>query len=275
MTDVKGSLLKPVLSARMARSLFHMFERSNWLIFHDAFPQLLLYTESVRQGKPLFYLLPHFGVSRFMSAVWPFFWQKKNSSLLTIALIVNEQQYIEKRIVQHPHYRRSVLQTARFKIQTAFDFNQVVFPVAGDPAHPSLVGRTMHNFANVTHRIKTGRMLYHMLFHPNCYSRIYNWAVNHPHTGSRTDYWPERFEETEPTSREKVYSPALHDAWSDVKHRPAESGDWFANSSSLSVLTNVKVQQESDFYVTDVYERSYRRLKILSYLASAKHLFTR
>src|SRR5690606_824619 len=62
MTDVRGSLLRPILSEQKARALFHMFERSNWLIFHDAYPQLLLYAEAIRQGKPLFHLLPFFGV---------------------------------------------------------------------------------------------------------------------------------------------------------------------------------------------------------------------
>lgn len=275
MTDVKGSLLRPVLSEQMVQSLFDMFERSNWLIFHDAYPQLLVYAASVRHGKPLFHLLPHFGISRFMTKVWPSFWQEKKSSLLTIALIVNEQQYIEKRIVQHPHYRRTVLQTARFKLQTAFDFNQVVFPVAAESDRPRLVGRTMHNFRNVTHRIKTGRMLYLMLFHPSNCSRVYDWAVTHPHTGSRADYWPKRFDEKDSSSSDKVYSPVLHDAWPDVEHRTAEKGDWYVDPSSLSVIPEVTAYSERNFYVTDVYERSFRRLKILSYVAGAKHLFSR
>lgn len=174
MTDVKGALLQPVLKDRDAQSLFDMFERANWLIFHDAYPQLLLYEASMCQGEPLFHLLPHFGVSLFMEAIWRYFWREQDMSLLTLALIVNEQQYIEKRIVHHPHYRKTVLKTAYFKMQTAFDFNQVVFPVMGDTSSPMLVGRTMHHFSDVAHRIKTGRLLYQMLFHAECHDSIYS-----------------------------------------------------------------------------------------------------
>lgn len=275
MTDVKGSLLRPVLSREKARSFFDMFERSNWLIFHDAYPQLLLYAESVWRGEPLFHLLPCFGVSGFMVPVWQHFWQERDSSLLTLALIVNEQQYIEERVVQHPHYRSTVLRTVLFKLQTAFDFNQVIFPVDSETCQPRLAGRTMHNFPNVAHRIKTGRMLYQMLFHPDCYERIYSWAAEHPHTGSRADYWPERFTVTPTSEGNKVYSPILHDAWPDIEHRPAEKGDWYKGPSSLSVLIQTTAENEKNFYVTDVYERSYRRLQVISLLARTKNHLVR
>lgn len=269
MTDVKGSLLQPVLKDRDVQSLFDMFERSNWLIFHDAYPQLLLYEQSVRRGEPLFHFLQYLGVSRFMEAVWHYFWREQDTPLLTLALIINEQQYIEKRIVQHPHYRRTVLQTAHFKMQTAFDFNQVVFPVAGDTSPPKLVGRTMHNFSNVAHRIKTGRLLYQILFHADYLDEIYTWAVNYPHTGSRADYWPQRFTPTR-SSPHRVYSPKLQEVWHDVGHRAAETGDWFVGSASLSAVREAPMEKKRNFYVTDVYERSYRRLRILSLLARMK-----
>lgn len=275
MTDVKGSLLRPILPKGTANSFFDMFERSNWLIFHDAYPQLVLYDESIRRGTALFYLLPHFGVSRFMTAVWQHFWKERDESLLTVALIVNEQQYIEQRIVRHPHYRRTVLHTARYRLQCAFDFNQVVFPVTEQAEQPRLVGRTMHNFSNVKHRIKTGRKLYQILFHPNFYRRIYEWAASHPHTGSRADYWPHRFAAEEPAGRDKVYSPALSDVWPDIEHRPAEEGDWYQDASSLSVIPDVTAQREESFYVTDVYERSYRRLKLMSWLMRVKRHLAR
>lgn len=267
MTDVRGSLLRPILSEQKARALFHMFERANWLIFHDAYPQLLLYSESLHQGKALFHLLPYFGVSRFMVPVWHNFWKSNDSGLLTLALIINEQHFIEGRVVQNPHYKRAVLQTAVFKIQTAFDFNQVVFPVAGEPSHPRLIGRTMHNFANIAHRIKTGRLLYHMLFHPKFHEYIRAWVNEHPHTGSRADYWPERFTADASTLHNKVYSPYLCDAWEKVEHHPTGYDDWYDKFSSLPVDEAIDAPSERRFYVTDVYERSYRRLHFFSLMA--------
>lgn len=271
MTDVQGSLLKPVLTARKARSLFDMFERINWLIFHDAYPQLQVYAESVARGVPLFHVLPQFGISRFMVPVWQRFWDERDASLLTVALIINEQQFIEARVIKHAHYRRTVLQTALFKLQTAFDFNQVVFPLASESTRPRLVGRTMHNFADVRHRIKTGRQLYHILFHPAFHERIHHWAVTHPHSGSRADYWPERFTAEAPPAGERVYSPRLADAWRNVSHRPAEQGDWYAGRESLSAVVDVTEVNKQSFYMTDVYERSYRRLWWLSLIARRVH----
>lgn len=96
MTDLKGDLLSKILSETEQNAFFQFMERANWLIFQDAYPQLLLYEESVRQSKPLFHLLSHLGVSSFMQAVWSIFWQQKQSHILTHALIINEQNYIEK-----------------------------------------------------------------------------------------------------------------------------------------------------------------------------------
>lgn len=275
MTDLRGSLLRPLLSERTARALFAMFERSNWLIFHDAYPQLLLYAHSVRAQKPLFHLLPLFGVSRFAIPVWQHFWHKRDSALLTAALIVNEQQYIEQRVIRHPQYR-PVLQSVMFKLFTACDLNQIVLSLGEDePTATPLVGRTMHNFTNVAHRIKTGRMLYQTLFHPALYPHIYAWASRYAHTGSRADYFPHRYtpsphqRTSAPRNKPKIVSPRLTDTWADVTHRPAEAGDWYEGPRSLSVL--VKTPQPSPkiktYLISDAYDRSYRRLRVAASLA--------
>lgn len=96
MTDLKGSLLSKLLTNKEATSFFTFLERGNWLIFQDAYPQFLVYEESKMKGQNLFHLLPHFHVSKFMVAVWNQFWQDKDPYPLAIALIVNEQNYLEK-----------------------------------------------------------------------------------------------------------------------------------------------------------------------------------
>lgn len=271
MTDVKGSLLTRILSEKTAQSFFHMFERGNELIFHDAYPQLRLFAESTRLAKPFFHLLPYFGVSRFMVPMWQHYWEQHDIPILTTALIVNEQQYIEQRIIQHPHYRRTVLHTAAFKMQTGFDFNQVVFPSEDSPT-PPLIGRTVHRFPNMAHRIKTGRHLYHMLFHPHFYRSIYTWAIHHPHTGSRADYWPKFFTASEKKASQtsQSHSPVLRDVWPNVLHRPSEPGDWYSRLNPLSAITAFSFKEPKQFYITDVYERSYRRLQIAARLAKSR-----
>lgn len=99
MTDLKGSLLSRLLSSEEQEVFFTFLERGNWLIFQDIYPQLLLYEESVRRNTNLFYLLPLFDVSFFMGVIWNYFYQIRDRYLLTVALIINEQSYLEKRVI--------------------------------------------------------------------------------------------------------------------------------------------------------------------------------
>ena len=92
-------------------------ERGNWLIFHDAYPQLLIYEESIKQGRNLSYLLPHLFVSSFMEIVWTYFWGHKDSSLLTIALIINEQNHLEQTLIKEPAIQNEVLDKLEFALQ--------------------------------------------------------------------------------------------------------------------------------------------------------------
>lgn len=54
MCDLKGDWLPRMLSADTRKHLFLTYERANWLIFQDAFPQLLLYEYSKQQRIPFF-----------------------------------------------------------------------------------------------------------------------------------------------------------------------------------------------------------------------------
>ena len=63
-----------------------------------------------------------------MIPVWSDFWPNQESAALTIALIVNEQNYIEQRIVKNKQIQQNVLNTPLFKTQAWLQFNQVGFP---------------------------------------------------------------------------------------------------------------------------------------------------
>ena len=79
MTDLKGGFLSRLLTKKEANAFFNFLERGNWLIFQDAYPQFLVYEESKRSGKNLFYLLPHLHVSTFMETIWNHFWNEAGS----------------------------------------------------------------------------------------------------------------------------------------------------------------------------------------------------
>ena len=112
MTDLKGGFLSSLLSKKESNAFFNFLERGNWLIFQDAYPQFLVYEESKRSGKNLFYFLPHLHVSTFMETMWNHFWNEADSYLLTISLIINEQSYLESRVLKNP-----IVSKKQFSIQ--------------------------------------------------------------------------------------------------------------------------------------------------------------
>lgn len=266
MTDLKGELLPRLMEAGERERFFGFLERANYLIFGDAYPQLLLYEASRERGRPFFHLLPYFGVSRFMAVIWERFWRTRDSELLTLALVVNEQNYIEKRVVRHERYR-AVVESFEFQAQTLLNLTQVVFPYVQGEREPrvQLAGVVVDSFTSLSERIDTGRRLYAILFGRQEVLRgVLAWAEQTPHTGSRADYWPHVF--TAETDMSQVgdgaqqgakqayvprvadlmkgkkgvrplYSARLADAWPDVRDpEPPERYDWCRSAEAAEEL---------------------------------------
>ncbi|OAK74889.1 hypothetical protein ABB05_03345 [Lederbergia galactosidilytica] len=252
MTDLKGDLLSRILSSEEQEQFFIFLERGNWLIFQDIYPQLLLYEESVKRNTNLFHLLPLFHVSFFMGAIWNYFFRSRDEYLLTIALIVNEQSYLEKRVIQNPYYQSTVLEKLEFKLQELLDLNQIIFPFFVRK-EIQLIGQTIHQFASLHDRILLGKRLYELLFDPENYFSIYKWAIQQPHTGSRKDFWPHLFNDINESvpghfyqrrikscrikpNAPKIYSPILKFAWNHVDQKEVEKGDWYADWKVIHYL---------------------------------------
>lgn len=241
MTDLKGEFLTRLLSKKDRSNFFSFLERGNWLIFQDVYPQFLLYKESLRQGKSLFYLLSYLNVSTFMETIWNHFWRNGDTYIHCIAMVINEQTYLEKRVVQNPVYQKGVLNKFEFFLQDLLSFNHILFPY-GDG---ELKGQTLHQFESVHERILLGKRLYSVLFKNKDFLRqAVEWAKSHPHTGSRKDYWPEIFNHVNEGTpgfpiplrlkscrlrkgARRFYSPKLEYAWKNVIQPEAEKGDWF------------------------------------------------
>ncbi|MCA0753959.1 DUF2515 domain-containing protein [Paenibacillus sp. N4] len=257
MTDLQGELLPRLLLTGQREAVFLFLEQANAFIFHDAYPQLRLYEWSLREGRSLFHLLPAFGVSRFMLPVWKQFWRDRNPVPLTVALIVNEQNFIERRIVQHPFYSEAVLHTLFFGLQSVLQLNGVLFPYgrqesAKDGATLKLSGLILERFEHLKERIEFGKRLYALLFGiPRVREGARRFAGAVKHTGSRADYAPHLFArtlcgppETEYAERllggrlrqgaKPLYSPELGAAWSDRPLVPPERGDWFRLASDVA-----------------------------------------
>ena len=283
MTDLQGEWLPRLLTERQRKDVFLLLERSNALIFQDAYPQLLLYHWSRRLGRNLFHLLPAFGVSAFMGPVWRMFWQDRNSSILTVALIVNEQHYIEQRVVRNPYYQEQVLKTMFFGLQSLMQLNGVIFPYGSgkteDEGRLRLSGLILESFESLSERIAFGKSLYAMLFGiPRILEGTRCFAAAVKHTGSRCDFAPLLFQSLrhDPPKRvykEKllgghlkkgaapIYSPMLRDAWRDHPVDPPEQGDWFIGASDVAAHFR-KLSLPSVFEITNEYGLMLNKLEL-------------
>ncbi|RKN80686.1 DUF2515 family protein [Paenibacillus ginsengarvi] len=293
MTDLKGELVSRLVGESAAEALFDFLETSNSYIFHDAYPQLRLFEKSKEHGRSLFHLLPAFGVSSFMRPVWEQFWRERRPALLTVGLIVNEQHYIEKRIVQNETFKIAVLDTPAFWTHSLLQLNAVVFPYAKkeSPPKPSggpeqagaddyrLAGLVIESFSNLRERIEFGQKLYAVLFGvPAVLTQARLFAARHPHTGSRADYWPSVFapvRHTPPQTAYKekldggkllpdaspLYSPKLEQAWKDVPLADPERGDWHRlGASPLRYFETMR--PPLSFEMTNEYEFILNKLEL-------------
>ncbi|MGO4543791.1 DUF2515 domain-containing protein [Paenibacillus sp. 2TAB23] len=259
MTDLQGEWLPWLLNEEQREAVFRFLEQANALIFQDAYPQLLLYEWSRREGRSLFHLLPAFGVSSFMSPVWKQFLRDQDAVPLTIALIVNEQHYIEGRVVQHPYFREKVLHTLFFGLQSLLQLNGVVFPYgtgsesgkAEESSVLKLSGLILERFENLPERIEFGKRLYAVLFGiPRVHEGAKCFAGAVKHTGSRADYAPQLFARVRQLPPQSVYkerllggrlkpgaaalySPELGAAWKDRPLEQPDPGDWFSSVDSI------------------------------------------
>jgi hypothetical protein len=247
MTDLKGDLLIKLLPERDQEAFFSFLERGSWLIFQDVFPQLLVYDLSVRGGQEMFHLLPFFDTSTFMETMWRYFWHSGDCYTLAIALVINEQSYLEKRLIQNNHFKKTVTDTVSFKMYDFLRLNNILFPYCAEEKteKTSLAGATSRHFTSLHERILFGKKLYSLLFQrEKILAGVLKWAHERSHTGSRKDYWPDLFNdvnESFPRSlykrrvkncvlrkgAELLYSPPLKFAWPNTPHEDAKSGDWF------------------------------------------------
>ena len=289
MTDLKGEFLTRLLTPKEQNDFYLFLERGNWLIFQDAYPQLLLYEASKKQNTSLFHLLTHLNVSRFMEPFWMDFWKNQSSSLLTTALIINEQNYIESRVILNDQYQKNVLHTILFRLQDVFDLNHILIPYEMQSTKKTnFVGGTVHHFSSLEDRILLGKKLYHDLYSiKSRLNYIMSWTDQHPHTGSRHDFWPHLFTENKKTfpgsnqmlphtpiepnkNSPRIYSPNLKDVWEDWTHSAAEEGDWFKDMAMFPLVKKKINDKEEN--VLNHYWNTIEKLEIAVF---AKKLFTR
>ncbi|WP_438347219.1 DUF2515 family protein [Paenibacillus sp. FA6] len=267
MSDLKGGLMADLTDGSLRDDIYRMLERCNALIFQDAYPQLQLYMHSRQHGCSFFHLLEHFHVSTFMNSFWSHFWLDRNSALLAVGLIINEQHYIEDRVIQQPFYQKKVFQSSAYKINHLAHVNQILFPLNEvttsnmeespdlSPS-PGLVGLVLENFKNIDERINLGKSLYGLLFgYSDVLNRVTSYATSIIHQGSRSEYWPHLFTTDKETAMnssmessqlldhewlspgQRIYSPVLNDVWFDMPYDPIPRYDWLKDKNVTQYIS--------------------------------------
>ncbi|MFC4617766.1 DUF2515 family protein [Camelliibacillus cellulosilyticus] len=258
MTDLQHEPYLRWLSARARTTLFHTYERPNWLIFDDAYPQLLIYEQSLNMGRPLFYLLKAFGVSLFMEIEWEYYWRSGDDRRLCTALIVNEQHVIEKPVLKHPYYHHQVFDHLTFWLQERLRINAVVFP----DLKGKLYGFSTVNFRQVGERILLGKRLFTVLFDKPEATRIQAFAESVPHTGSRWDY--EQFRQ----ASVKRDTETLRELFPAITHRRLTPTDWFDGHYKREWFCP---PYTPPYDLTAWYRKKRRRLNMVGRLVGLEH----
>nr|WP_233275010.1 DUF2515 family protein [Calidifontibacillus oryziterrae] len=288
MTDLKGGQLSRLLAKKEAEAYFTFLERGNWLIFQDAFPQFLVYEEGHKRNQNLSYLLPHLNVSTFMETIWNHFWKDHDSYILAISLIINEQNYLENRVINNPIFQKSVFDTIEFKLQDFLSMNHILFPYK-ENGKVRLTGQTLHHFESLHERILLGKRLYELLFTDSKrLDLIEQWAKANPHSGSRKDYWPHIFNDVDegvpsmilkPRLKEcqiirdspKIYSPKLENAWKNRIQPSAEVMEWYKDWRIIRYLLHSG--ENVDGEVEDEYCKTLEQLELAAITKKAISLF--
>jgi hypothetical protein len=252
MCDLEGQWMPLTIDMYTRTILFSTYERANWLIFADAYPQLLIYESSKLDGKPYFYLLSKLRVSSFMQKEWCLFWQEKNRERLLTSLIINEQNIIQKPIIDHPFYKKKVFHSFAFKFQDWLHFSSVIFPTL----HGELYGCSVHDFWNKTKRIELGKKLSRLLFEPSLYPHFVQFSNQITHTGSRHDY--ERFLKID----KRRDTPFLRTTFPVIHHHQSESNEWKASKRQMKRWLE-PVPFPKKVNITRWYEKKRMQLQVL------------
>ncbi|WP_088102166.1 DUF2515 domain-containing protein [Halalkalibacter urbisdiaboli] len=236
MTDLESKWFQKLLNENDRRVVFSTYERANWTIFQDAFPQLLIYEWSKKSGEPLFHFLPKFGVSRFMEREWKMFWERRDEHRLCTALIINEQNVIQKPVLEDPVYEKHVFSTLRYFLEEHAHFSYVLFPTRTG----ELYGFYVRNFRKVESRIWLGKQLEMLLFHPDIYGKIIDFQKHTVHTGSRKDY--EQFLNWETQNN----SPLLRLTYPIIKHEYSKNKtDWYKRETRALKKMFIPVKEQT------------------------------
>lgn len=252
MCDLEGEILPKALTAQYRQNLFLTYERANYLIFKDVFPQLLVYEYSMKYKQPLFHLLQFLPISSFIREEWEVFWRFRDMQRLMTSLIINEQNIIQKPVIESSFFQKQVFQTRLFILQDMLHFSTVLFPTM----RGELFGASVHQFKNITARIQLGKRLAAILFSEDYYSSFLDFAVKTEHTGSRRDY------EQYSMCYKQPDTPFLRMVFPIVKHQEVDYPIWDQDQSIKRKWIN-PVGLPNEVNISSWYAKKQKQIRLL------------
>ncbi len=252
MCDLEGKWFPLVLPEKLRNLLFLTYERANWLIFNDAYPQMLLYHYSTKMGRPMFHLLPFFYVSSFMEDEWKHYWRQRDGKRLITSLIINEQNVIQTPVIEHPVFSKKVFHSFSYYFQEWFHFSSVLFPTL----EGEVFGSAVSGFTKLDNRIDLGKKLADILFLPELYPLFLKFSLEQEHTGSRHDY-----EKYFRMKKEKT-TPNLRDVFPVITHHIHNHNDW-SKQRKIKKSWFKHNRNKSSIVLTDWYEEKQNQMHSL------------
>ncbi|SDQ55289.1 DUF2515 family protein [Virgibacillus salinus] len=248
MTDLFLSPFQEILSGDQNKQLFMTYERANWLIFSDAYPQLLVYKLSIQLNRSMFHLLPNLHVSQFMVQEWNNYWKNNDKERLMIALIVNEQNVIQKPVIQQSYFKYHIFLRLPYLLQDFLFMNAIILPTRKNV----LYGTFVHDFTNLSKRIDLGKRISSIMFKPLIYDRLLEYAQSIEHTGSRWDY--EQF-----LGKQFEKGPLLRTVYPVITHQDIIRSDWYKRGG----IKKKWMESSKDDLNSDVSQSFYKRRELL------------
>ncbi|MGW8447725.1 DUF2515 family protein, partial [Bacillus wiedmannii] len=169
------------------------------------------------------------------------------------ALIINEQNKIQKPVIENTYFKKHVFHTALFKLQEMLHISAVIFPTV----EGRMYGFSVYQFETLQKRIELGQKLAELLFHPNYKSSFHRFALQTIHTGSRADY------EYYVREARKSCTPALREVYPVVAHKEISMRDWFCRDTEINELFLLE-EYKGEVDITEWYKRKREQIYVAS-----------
>lgn len=209
MTSLARRIERRPEQAPALENLFLLLERANFLIFHDAWFHCVTYLRDGPEG------LPPGRVTAYVREAWTRFAKEPDERRLVVDLVVNEQNFIEHRVVRA---ERFALAMSMIDVIEASGRER---PIALPDTDAAI---TVGGFRELDRRIRTGERIFDEALADRARrDRIAAWAEAHPHTGDAAVAGQEATHELRdawPVARVRSLDETIHDAPVSDPHWP-------------------------------------------------------